>query len=147
MHYPNSNLCLRVIIAGIIKHCDPTHTGEERVYLVCTSTSFFIPVVNQGRNLSGAGTWRKDLLQKSGRGAAYRLLFTACSACFLIVPRTTSTWVALPTMCLTPCHRSPIKKMPSRFVCSWVLWRHFPISESFHSLTLTCINWTKIDPS
>ena len=49
------------------------------------------------------------------------LLPMACSACFLIEPRTTSPGMAPPTRGWTCLHQSITKKMPY----SWILWRHF----------------------
>ena len=53
------------------------------------------------------------------------LFFMACSACFLIEPRTTRPGVAPPTMAWNLLPQSPIKKMPYRLAYSWILRRHF----------------------
>jgi hypothetical protein len=52
------------------------------------------------------------------------LLIMACSACFLIEPRTTSPRMASPTMGWALPNQSLIKKMPYSLACSPILWRH-----------------------
>ena len=71
---------------------------EERVYSAYTSTLLFIIKGSQDRNSHRAGTWRQELMQRPGRVLLTGLLPLACSACFLIEPRTTSPGMALPTM-------------------------------------------------
>ena len=55
------------------------------------------------------------------------LFLIACSACFLIQPRTTSPGMASPIMDWVPSHQSLRKKMPN----SWMLWRPFLNWDSF----------------
>jgi hypothetical protein len=74
------------------------HVGEERVYSAYSSTLLFIPKGNQDRNSYRAGTWRQELMKRPWRDAAYWMLPLACSACFLLVPRTTSPEMAPPIM-------------------------------------------------
>ena len=46
---------------------------------------------SQDRNSNRAGSWRQELMQRPWRDAAYWLCFPmACSASFLVEPRTTS---------------------------------------------------------
>ena len=70
--------------------------GEERVYLAYISTFLFITKRNQDWNSSRSGSrsWGR------GHGEMWLigLLLLACSASFLIEPRTTSPGKAQPTM-------------------------------------------------
>ena len=66
-----------------------------RVYSAYTSTLLFITKGSQDRNSHRARIWGQKLMERPWRDAAY---WFACSACFLIEPRTTSPGVAPPTM-------------------------------------------------
>jgi hypothetical protein len=55
------------------------------------------------------------------------LLYMACSACFLIEPKTTSPVMTPPTMGWALPHPSLIEKMLYR----WISWRHFLTGGSF----------------
>jgi hypothetical protein len=70
--------------------------GKERVYLAYTSTTQFITERSQDRNSSRPGTWRRELMQKPWKGAAYWLASMASSACFLLEPTTTSSGASPP---------------------------------------------------
>ena len=74
--------------------------GEERVYSAYTSTLLFIAKGTQDWNSHRAGTWRQELMQRPGRVLLTGLLPLACSACFLIEPRTTSPGMAPSTRAL-----------------------------------------------
>jgi hypothetical protein len=71
-----------------------------------------------GQNSNRTGPWRQELMQRPWRGAAYWLASLACSACFLIEPRTTSAGLGLLTKVWALPYRSLIEKMPYS-------WRHF----------------------
>jgi hypothetical protein len=47
--------------------------GEGRVYFAYTSSLLFITKGNQDRNSNRAGTWRRELMQRPWRDAAYWL--------------------------------------------------------------------------
>jgi hypothetical protein len=75
--------------------------GEKRVYSAFTSTLLFIikesqdgQELTQGRNLEAGA----DAEAMEGRMLLTGLLPLACSACFLIEPRTPSPAMAPPTM-------------------------------------------------
>lgn len=68
-----------------------------------------------------AGSCRQELMQKSGWVLLPGLLSMSCSDCFLKEIRTTSPWMAPPTMGWTLPYRSLIKKMSF----SWILEQHF----------------------
>ena len=58
------------------------------------------------------GTWRQALLQRQQRELLPGLLLMACSACFLIEPRTTSPGMAPLTMGWALPYQSIMKKIP-----------------------------------
>jgi hypothetical protein len=72
------------------------HVGEKR--MAHTSILLLIIEGGQDRNSNLAGTWRQELVQRLWRGAADWLTSMACSAWFLIEPRTTSPGLALSTI-------------------------------------------------
>jgi len=47
-----------------MKYHDQKKLEEERVYLMYASTTLFIKS-SQGKNSSRAGTWRRELMQRS----------------------------------------------------------------------------------
>jgi hypothetical protein len=102
----------------VTKHHDQKQVGEERVCLAYTPISLFI-IGCQDRNSHRARTLRQVLMQKPWRVLLTGFLFMACSACFLIEPKssdgTTHSKLGLP-------HPSLIKKMPY----SWILGRAGP---------------------
>jgi hypothetical protein len=101
---------------------------EERVYSAYTSTLLFITKGRQDWNSSRAGTWRQELMQWPWKVLFTGLLPLACSACFLIEPKTTSPGMAPHTMSWALPSWSLIeKKMPY----SWISQRHFPEGGSF----------------
>jgi hypothetical protein len=69
--------------------------GEERVYSAYTSTLLFITKGSQDRNSSRSGS--RSWCRGHGGMLLTGLLPLACSACFLIEPRTTSPGMAPPT--------------------------------------------------
>jgi hypothetical protein len=90
----------------------------ERVYLAYTSTSLFITEGSQDRNLQlGA-----DAEAMEG------CCFIACSAHFLIEPRTPSPGVTPSSIHWVLSHQSLTKKMPYRLACSPILWKQFLIN-------------------
>jgi hypothetical protein len=91
--------------------------GEERVYSAYTSTLLFITKRNQDWNSSRPGS--RSWCRGHGGIILTGLLPQACSACFLLEPKTTSPGMASPTRGPPPW--SLIEKMPY----SWVSWRHF----------------------
>jgi len=93
--------------------------GEERVYSFphcCSSPKEVRAGTHSGQEL-GSRSWCRG----HGGMLLTGLLPLACSAYFLIEPRTTSPGMAPPTMGWTLPHWSLIKKMPY----SWISWRHF----------------------
>jgi hypothetical protein len=70
--------------------------GEERVYSAYTSTLLFITKGSQDTNLTQSR--KQELMQRPWRMFFTGLLPLACSACFLIEPRTTNPGMAPPTM-------------------------------------------------
>jgi hypothetical protein len=96
------------------------HIREESICSAYTSSST-VHRWSQNRNTSREGTRRQELMTQEATDAAYWLALMACSACFLIEPRTTSLGMAPPTVgCALP-QWSLIEKMPY----SWISWRHF----------------------
>ena len=71
--------------------------GEERVYSAYTSTQLFITKGSQDWNSSKSGS-RSWCRGHGGRMLLTSLLRLACSACFLIEPKTISRGMAPPTM-------------------------------------------------
>ena len=59
----------------------------------------------------------------------------ACSACFLIEPRTTSSKMAPPTVGWALPHLALVEEMPH----SWISWRHFLNRGSFLSDDSSCV--------
>ena len=80
---------------------------------------------SQDRNLSRAGTWRQDLMQRPWRGLLPGLLIMICSVCSLTQPRTTSLGMQPHTMAWVLTHQSLIKKMSYRLAYSPILRRHY----------------------
>jgi hypothetical protein len=64
--------------------------GKERVYLVCTSILVFIMEGSQDRKSKLAGIWKQKLMHRYRGGMLNGFLLMACSACFLLYPRTRS---------------------------------------------------------
>jgi hypothetical protein len=99
---------VRVTIA-VMKHHDQSK-WEERVSLPCNSTALFIIKGSQGRNSNRAGTWSQEQKQRLWRGTAFK----ACSACFLIEPKTISPGVVSYTLGCPQPHPLIIKNMSYR---------------------------------
>jgi hypothetical protein len=93
--------CLSQGFYSCTKIITKKQVGEERVYSAYT---FHIAIHHQ---------------RKSGHGGMFftGLLPLACSACFLIDPKSTRPGMPPPTMGLSPL----IEKM----LYSWISWRHF----------------------
>ena len=62
---------VRVSLAAMRHHDTKKQVEEERVYLAYTSTLPFTTEGSQDRNSNRAGSWRQELMQQPGRGAAY----------------------------------------------------------------------------
>jgi hypothetical protein len=87
---------------------------------------------HEGRN-SHSRKMEEELMQRAWKVMLNDLVLIACSACFLIEPRTTSSGMAIPTMgWALPC-QSLVKKMPYRLAYGPVLWRQFLKGGSFLS--------------
>ena len=74
--------------------------GEERAY-------FSFHVHHQRQSLM-AGTWKQELLQRSGGVLLSDLLLVACSSSFLVSTNTISSAMALPTVSWSLPHQSNI---------------------------------------
>ena len=84
---------------------------------------------------SGSRSWCR------GHGGMFftGLLSLACSACFLIKPKTTSPEMVPPTRGPPPLIWSLIEKMPY----SWISWRHFLNWSSFLCDNSSCVKLTQ----
>jgi hypothetical protein len=71
---------------------------EESVYSAYTSTLLFITKESQESSSHRAETWRQELMQRPWIVLHTELLLLACSVCFLIESRITSSGVVTPTM-------------------------------------------------
>jgi hypothetical protein len=108
--------CLRVRIP-VQSIMTKKQVGEERVFSAYTSTLLFITKGSQDRNSHRAETWRQELTQRPWRGTAYWIAPLACSACFLLGPKTISPGMAPPTRSLSPL----ITNWETPY--SWISWR------------------------
>jgi hypothetical protein len=99
--------------------------GEERVYSAYTSTLVFIIKGSQDWNSSRSGSRR--WCRGYGGMLLTGLLPLACSACFLVEPKTTSPGIAPPIMAWALPPWSLIEEMPY----SWISWRNFLKGGSF----------------
>jgi hypothetical protein len=125
-------VCPRRVTIDAMKHHHQKKPGEER--LTHFTWYSIIEGCQTGQELKQGRTWRQELMQRPWRSAAYWIALMACSACFLIEPRTTSLGMAPPTMGIPhgP-HQSLIKKMPNKLAYSLILWRQFLNRSSFFS--------------
>jgi hypothetical protein len=108
---------------------DRKRGGEGVIQLTRPHCLLFITKGSQDRNSHRAGTWEQEMMQRPWRVLLTGLLPMACSACFVIKPRTTSTGVAPPTMGWALLNRWLIEKMPYSFISR----RHFLNRDSFLS--------------
>jgi hypothetical protein len=74
----------------VTKHYDQTTQGETGFSSSFTSRSQSTIKGSRGKSSSRTGTWSRSRCRGHGGGLLSGLLPTACSACFLIAPRTTS---------------------------------------------------------
>jgi hypothetical protein len=86
-------MCLRVSIPAQNIMTTKKQVGEETVYSAYTSTLLFITKGSQDWNSHRAGTWRQELMQRPWKDISYWHA-SACSACSLIEPKTTSPGMA-----------------------------------------------------
>jgi len=93
--------------------------GEKGVYSVYTSTLLFITKGSQDWNSSRSGS--RSWCRNHGKMLFTGFLTLACSACFLLEPKTTRPEMVPPTMSYAFPSWSLIEKMPY----SWISWRHF----------------------
>jgi hypothetical protein len=100
--------------------------GEERFYSSYTSTLLYITKGSQDWNHTGQEPGGRRWCRGHGGMFLTDLFPLACSACFLIEPRT-SPGMAPPTMVWALSPRSLIEKMSY----SWISWRHFLKGGSF----------------
>ena len=104
----------------MMKHYDQRQVGEERIYSANDFISQFLIKIR-------TGTLKQDRHLDAGAEVGHAqvlligLLFVACSACFLIEPRTIGTGMASPIIWDLP-HQSLIRKMPYRLAYSLILW-------------------------
>jgi len=111
-------ICLRQGFSSCTNITTKNQVGEERVYSAYTSTLLFITKENQDWNssMSGSSSWCRD------HGGMLLACFPmACSACFLIEPKTTSPKMLQSTMGWT----LPPWSLVEKISYSWVSWRHF----------------------
>jgi hypothetical protein len=71
-----------------------------------------------------------ELIQRPWKGVTYWLLPMACSACFLIEPRTTDLVMALPVVGWALLYQPLIKDMPYRLAYRQILGGLFLIEVS-----------------
>ena len=104
-----------------MKHHDKSNLGRKGLHILSHSLLGEAQVRTQIEQEPAGRSWCRG----HGRVLLTGLIPMACSACFLIEPRTTSPGMTPPTMGWALSHWSLIKKMPCRLTCSWTLWRHF----------------------
>jgi hypothetical protein len=92
--------------------------GEERIYPAYTSTLLLF-ITKGSQDWNSSRSWSRSRYRGHGGLLLTGLLPIACSACFLIEPKTTSPEMVLPVR--SPLPWSLIEKMPY----SWISWRHF----------------------
>jgi hypothetical protein len=114
--WPKSNLERKGFIWLTLPHC-------------CSS-----PEGSQDRNSNRTGPVGRSWC----RGHGGVLLTVACSACFLIEPKTISPGMAPPTMGWELHHWSLIDKM----LYSLILWRHFSTEDPSSLMTRACVKLT-----
>jgi hypothetical protein len=69
--------------------------------------------------------WKQELKQNPWRDATDCLVPLACSDTFLILPRPTCLWMALPTVACARLYELAIRKMYHRHGYKPVQWRQF----------------------
>ena len=114
----------------MIKHQDQNQPGEKEIYFVYIFVSQTIMKGAQKRNSRReprGSSWSRS----NGRMMIINLLTVACSAGFLIAPRTISPGVALLTVSWAFSYQSSIKKMLDTFTYRPTSWRHFLSWDSF----------------
>jgi len=74
----------------------------ERTWGGQAPTAPFAIEGSQDRSSNRPGTWQKELMQRPWRADSYFMLPMACSACFLIDPRTTNPDMAPHIMGIGP---------------------------------------------
>jgi hypothetical protein len=103
LNHFHSVAVLGVSIA-VIKHHDNKQLGVERVNFILHLRSYSIAEGSLGRSLEAG----------ADAEATEERCSLACSACFLLAPRTASLGMAPPTMGQALPHQSSIKKMYHR---------------------------------
>ena len=98
----------------LLQHHNQKQIEDEGfIWLTLPHGSLSLKEVRMG-NQTGLEPRGRNHIVKAMEGCC----LLACSACFLLEPRTTSPVVAPLTMCWALPHQSLIKKMPCRLVCS-----------------------------
>lgn len=123
-HWNEWNLgCLSQVFIAVIKRHNQEQLWKERL--------FYLTVCNPLSREVQAGTWRQGQMQRHGDVLLTDWYPMACSACFLIAPRTTCPGVTLP-------HQSSTKKMHHSFSTRPIWSGHFPQMRS-------PLPWTQVD--
>lgn len=86
------------VTIAVMKHDNQKEPWEEMFYFTHSYIKQFVLKSDEDRNSGRAGTWSRSGCRGHGGVRLTALLLMACSACFLIHPRTTSPEVAPPTM-------------------------------------------------
>lgn len=90
-------LCLRVSIT-VIKHQDQKQLDKERLYFSLQLSGHTHSSAEEKQCKLKADIWLQELEPRPWRSGLTDMLTVACSACFLIMPRTTSQGVEPPTV-------------------------------------------------
>jgi hypothetical protein len=109
----------------VTKHHEQKKIEEERVYSAHRSTLQLIIKGNQDRTSYGAGTWRRELMQ---RGASSWL---ALHSLFNLLSYRTPVPMIPPTMDWDLLYQSLIKEMSYGLAYSLILRRHFVFQLKF----------------
>ena len=92
------HLCLSYLSIAMIRHHDQEQLEKQRVYFIL---QFVIHHPGKSGKEFKAGTWRQELMEKSGKVLLTDVLLMACAAYILKHPRTPSLSIPLPTLGLT----------------------------------------------
>jgi len=129
-------MCLSQDSHSCVNIMTKKQVGEERVYSAYTSTLLFITKGSQDRNSSRSGS--RSWCRGHGGMLLTGLLPQACTDCFLIEPKTTSSGMAPPTMGWV----LPPWSLTEKMLYSWVSWGHFHNGSFFSMITTAHVKLT-----